>query len=110
MPGAATRKTTARRSVDVFVEIPKGSLAKYEPDKATGQIRLDRVPFSSVHHPADYGFVWIRELKDLAPHWLREIEVFSSRYETLEGGPVELAGWRGSRTAWSLIQRRRLRT
>ena len=46
-----------RRSVDVFVEIPKGSRAKYELDKKTGHIRLDRVLFSSVHYPADYGFV-----------------------------------------------------
>ena len=46
-----------RRSVDVFVEIPKGSRAKYELDRKTGHIRLDRVLFSSVHYPADYGFV-----------------------------------------------------
>lgn len=52
MPGRA-----ARRGVDVFVEIPKGSRAKYELDKETGRIRLDRVLFSSVHYPADYGFV-----------------------------------------------------
>ena len=47
----------ARRSVDVFVEIPKGSRAKYELDKKSGRIRLDRVLHSSVHYPADYGFV-----------------------------------------------------
>ena len=47
----------ARRSVDVFVEIPKGSRTKYELDKRTGRIRLDRVLFSSVHYPADYGFI-----------------------------------------------------
>ena len=44
-------------SVDVFVEIPKGSRAKYELDKTTGRIRLDRVLFASVHYPADYGFI-----------------------------------------------------
>lgn len=43
--------------VDVFVEIPRGSRAKYELDKTSGHIRLDRVLFSSVHYPADYGFV-----------------------------------------------------
>jgi inorganic pyrophosphatase len=47
----------ARAEVDVFVEIPRGSRAKYELDKASGHIRLDRVLFSSVHYPADYGFV-----------------------------------------------------
>src|ERR1700716_2958958 len=42
---------------DVFVEIPRGSRAKYELDEKTGHIRLDRVLHSSVHYPADYGFV-----------------------------------------------------
>ena len=45
------------RSVDVFVEIPRGSRQKCELDQKTGRIRLDRVLFSSVHYPADYGFV-----------------------------------------------------
>ena len=45
------------RSVDVLVEIPRGSRQKYELDAKTGRIRLDRVLFSSVHYPADYGFV-----------------------------------------------------
>src|SRR5207244_12321784 len=43
--------------VDVFVEIPRGSRAKYELDKQGGHIRLDRVLHSSVHYPADFGFV-----------------------------------------------------
>jgi len=162
MPGKA-----ARKGVDVFVEIPRGSRTKYELDKETGRIRLDRVLYSSVHYPADYGFVMdtmagdgdpldalvvveeptfpgcvvparpigtllmkdekgddekilavpvgdprfdqVRELKDLAAHWLREIETFFSTYKTLEGGEVKMSGWRGSRTAWSLIDRSRAR-
>lgn len=162
MPGRAPR-----RGVDVFVEIPKGSRAKYELDKETGHIRLDRVLFSSVHYPADYGFVMdtmagdgdpldalvvveeptfpgcvvptrpigtlimrddkgpdekilgvpvgdprfdeVRELKDLSPHWLREIESFFSTYKTLEGQEVVVTGWRGSRTAWTLIDKSRAR-
>jgi inorganic pyrophosphatase len=43
--------------VEAFIEIPRGSRNKYEYDKATGQFRLDRVLFSSVHYPTDYGFV-----------------------------------------------------
>jgi inorganic pyrophosphatase len=39
------------------IEIPKGSKNKYELDKATGLLRLDRVLYSAVHYPADYGFV-----------------------------------------------------
>src|SRR5690606_34776566 len=42
---------------DVIVEIPKGSRNKYEMDKKTGRIRLDRTIFSSMHYPADYGFI-----------------------------------------------------
>jgi inorganic pyrophosphatase len=41
----------------VIVEIPKGSKNKYELDKATGLIKVDRVLFSAVHYPANYGFV-----------------------------------------------------
>lgn len=42
--------------VKVVVEIPKGSRNKYEYDPESGRIKLDRVLFSSVHYPADYGF------------------------------------------------------
>src|ERR1041384_1350309 len=41
----------------VFIEIPKGSKVKYELDKATGLLRVDRILFSAVHYPANYGFV-----------------------------------------------------
>jgi inorganic pyrophosphatase len=43
--------------VDAIVEIPRGSRNKYEYDPATGAIRLDRVLFSSMHYPGDYGFI-----------------------------------------------------
>ena len=39
------------------IEIPKGSTNKYELDKETGLLRLDRVLYSAVHYPADYGFI-----------------------------------------------------
>src|ERR1700758_3416580 len=41
----------------VFIEIPKGSKLKYELDKPTGLLRVDRVLFSAVHYPANYGFI-----------------------------------------------------
>ena len=41
----------------VIVEIPKGSTNKYELDKETGLLKLDRVLYSAVHYPADYGFI-----------------------------------------------------
>ena len=40
-----------------IVEIPRGSSNKYELDKATGMLRLDRVLSSAVHYPANYGFL-----------------------------------------------------
>jgi inorganic pyrophosphatase len=40
-----------------IIEIPKGSKGKYELDKQSGLLRLDRVLFSSVHYPANYGFI-----------------------------------------------------
>lgn len=39
------------------IEVPKGSKNKYELDKDTGLIRVDRVLFSSVQFPANYGFI-----------------------------------------------------
>jgi inorganic pyrophosphatase len=41
----------------VLVEIPRGSQNKYEYDLERHAIRLDRVLFSSVHYPTDYGFI-----------------------------------------------------
>jgi inorganic pyrophosphatase len=41
----------------VVIEIPKGSKNKYELDKETGLLRLDRVLYSAVHYPSDYGFI-----------------------------------------------------
>ena len=43
--------------VKVTVEVPKGCRNKYEFDHETQRIKLDRVLFSAVHYPADYGFI-----------------------------------------------------
>jgi len=43
--------------VNGIIEIPKGTRAKYELDKQSGMLRLDRVLFSSVYYPANYGFI-----------------------------------------------------
>ncbi|MEI7812774.1 MAG: inorganic diphosphatase [Ignavibacteria bacterium] len=48
---------SAPDSVRSIIEIPKGSKGKYELDKESGLLRLDRVLFSSVHYPANYGFI-----------------------------------------------------
>ena len=162
MPSRATSDV-----VDVFVEIPRGSRAKYELDKKSGHIRLDRVLHSSVHYPADYGFVMdtlagdgdpldavviveeptfpgcvvrarpigtlfmrdakgedekilavpagdprfdeIKRLKDLAPHWQKEIETFFATYKTLESDDIEVQGWHDEKVAWQVIEAARRR-
>ena len=39
------------------IEIPKGGKNKYELDKETGMLKLDRVLFTSTHYPGNYGFI-----------------------------------------------------
>lgn len=49
---------TGEESVaNVIVEIPKGRRTKFEVDKATGLIKMDRYLYSSTMYPGDYGFV-----------------------------------------------------
>jgi inorganic pyrophosphatase len=43
--------------VNAIIEIPKGRRSKFEVDKATGLMRLDRYLYSSSHYPGDYGFI-----------------------------------------------------
>ena len=42
---------------EAVIEIPKGSKAKYELDKSTGMLRLDRILYTSTVYPANYGFI-----------------------------------------------------
>jgi inorganic pyrophosphatase len=46
-----------QESFPAIIEIPKGSTNKYELDKETGLLRLDRALYSAVYYPADYGFI-----------------------------------------------------
>lgn len=43
-------------TLEAVIEIPSGSRNKYEIDEETGHVYLDRVLYSSVHYPADYGY------------------------------------------------------
>ena len=49
--------TADATTILAFIEIPRGSRNKYEYDEATKAFRLDRVLYSSVHYPTDYGFI-----------------------------------------------------
>ncbi len=45
------------KTFPVVIEVPMGSKNKYELDKETGYLRLDRVLYSAVYYPANYGFI-----------------------------------------------------
>ncbi len=55
MPASKNRE--ASLTVDVLIEIPKGSRNKYEFDRERRVFKLDRMLFSSMHYPSDYGFI-----------------------------------------------------
>ena len=50
-------KRITSKKFEAFIEIPKGSKMKYELDKETGLLRLDRVLYTSTVYPANYGFI-----------------------------------------------------
>jgi inorganic pyrophosphatase len=50
-------KQVTATDFSAVIEIPKGSHCKYELDKYTGLLRLDRVLYTSTHYPANYGFI-----------------------------------------------------
>lgn len=52
-----SEKRIAAEDFVAVVEIPKGSKVKYELDKETGMIVLDRILHTSTHYPANYGFI-----------------------------------------------------
>src|ERR671936_751993 len=86
------------------IEIPFGSSVKYELDKDSGLIRLDRVLYSAVYYPANYGFIpqtladatgdpefdSYREAADMPPHRLLILRRFFQDYKQLEGKTVEV--------------------
>lgn len=143
----------SKDAMNVIVEINKGSKNKYEIDKKTGLIALDRVAHTAQDFPFDYGFVpqslWhdgdpldvivlttypllpgilvkvravaimnmidsgegddkiiavpvddprfdnLKDLSDVNPHTLREIEHFYSTYKKLQNKEVEVKGFKG---------------
>ena len=140
-----------RKTFDVLIEIPKGSRNKYEYDFELNKIRFDRMLFSSMMYPGDYGFVpetlaldkdpldvlvlgyepsfpmvvmevrpigvfhmtdekgpdekvicvpvsdpiWnnLKDLSDMNPHQIKEIEHFFQVYKDLEKKKVDVGGW-----------------
>lgn len=72
-------------TIEVLIEIPRGSRNKYELDKKSGRIRLDRVLHSSVTYPADYGLIPDTESADGDPLDVLVI----TRFPTFPGCVVE---------------------
>ncbi|TXD50928.1 MULTISPECIES: inorganic diphosphatase [unclassified Polaribacter] len=155
--------TKDETTFDVLIEIPKGSRNKYEYDFDLHKIRFDRMLFSSMMYPADYGFVpetlaldddpldvlvlgheptfpmCVMEVKpigvfhmtdekgpdekiicvpvsdpiwnghkdifDLNPHRLKEIEHFFKVYKDLEKKKVDVGGWGDATEALDIYQK-----
>ena len=153
----------SRDEITTIIEIPKGSKNKYEIDKATGLIALDRVAHTAQDFPFDYGFVpkslwddgdpldvvvlttyplhpgilvrvrpvaimdmtdsgdsdakviavpvedprWdsTKDLADVNPHTIKEIEHFYSTYKKLQNKEVTVHGFRGADAAREAFDR-----
>lgn len=151
--------------INVIVEVPKGSQNKYEIDKDTGLIKLDRANYSNAAFPCEYGFVpqtlwddgdaldvvvlatfpiptgilvkvrpvglmemidtgeedfkiiavpvkdkrWetVRDLSDVNPHTLKDVQHFFETYKALKGEPAEVSirGFKGASEAKAAFEK-----
>lgn len=64
---AISPKRISEESFEAVIEIEKGSKCKYELDKETGFLKLDRILHTSTHYPASYGFIPRTYADDLDP-------------------------------------------
>ena len=152
-----------KEEITAIIEIPKGSKNKYEIDKETGMIALDRVAHSAQDFPFDYGFIpktlwddgdavdvvllttyplfpgvlvrvrpiaimnmidsgdaddkviavpvddprWndVKDLGDINPHTIKEIEHFYSTYKKLQNKEVDVTGFKGKDEAQKAFER-----
>jgi inorganic pyrophosphatase len=147
---------------NVVIEIPRGSKVKYELDKPSGLLRVDRMLYSAVHYPANYGFLprsycddndpldvlvlgyepvvpmsmmraraigvmrmedggkqddkiiavhvhdpafeYYKDLAELPPHTMREIQRFFEDYKTLEQKSVTIDSLAGAAEAVEVVR------
>jgi len=152
-------------AMNVIIEIPRNSRNKYEIDKTTGLIALDRVLHTAQVYPVDYGFVpktywddgdaldamvltteplapgilvrarpvglmdmvdggdpdakvlcvptddprWasVKDLRDVNPHTVKELEHFFCTYKQLQGKTCEIKSWEGTAKAKEAFERSR---
>ena len=100
------------------IEIEQGSKNKYELDKETGLIILDRVLFTSTHYPMNYGFIprtWCGDgdpqyntfcdFHELPKHVFDELLHFLRVYKELENKKVEIVNLGGHEDAIKVIEK-----
>ena len=110
--------------MNVIIEIPRYSKNKYEVDKETGLIALDRVMHTSQDYPFDYGFVpqtlfddgerddkiiavpvddprfdEILDLENVNKHWIKEMDHFFKTYKNIQKKEVEILDFEGKEKA-----------
>jgi inorganic pyrophosphatase len=100
--------------INVIVEIPKGSMNKYEYDKKHNMIKLDRVLFSPFHYGEsddkiicvstnDPRYLHTIDITNVEDHYRLEIAHFFQVYKDLEGKKVEIVGWETAKDAKKVI-------
>src|SRR3989344_3818773 len=98
----------APEEFNAIIEIPRGSNNKYEVDKETGLIKLDRANYSAAAYPFD-DKRWddVNDLADVNKHSLREFQHFFETYKALKGkpAPVEIRGIDDKAKALAAIER-----
>src|SRR5919199_267225 len=89
------------KEFNAVIEIPFGSSVKYELDKQSGLIKLDRVLYSAAYYPANYGFIPQTLAEDDDP---LDVLVFCQEYKQLEGKAVEVDEIQHAQMAFPIIE------
>eukprot|EP00898_Chlorokybus_atmophyticus_P002672 jgi/Chlat1/3405/Chrsp23S08825 len=99
---------SAPKVFNAVIEIGKGSKVKYELDKKTGMMKVDRVLYSSVVYPHNYGFI-PRTLGDdndpLDVLVLMQIKRFFEDYKKNEGKIVSCKDFLPAESSWEIVKR-----
>src|SRR6266508_2666398 len=86
-----------------IIEIPIGSKVKYEMDKKTGLLRVDRVLFSAVHYD-DPEYRDYRDISELPEYRLKAVKRFFEDYKALENKQVKVERFMGRYDALNIIE------
>ena len=92
-----------------LIEIPKGSRVKYEPDKESGLSKVDRILYSAVIYPANYGFI-ARTLRTTTPSTAPTNITAScqnTRCPSSDSSSLTTRCWKARRWTWATSPTRR---